>query len=46
MIFRVKTKCLLTQTQLYAEYLVVTERGSRNIEVMPANFSEKEYHRI
>ena len=41
-----KTKYLLTQAELYAEHLVVTERGSRNIEVMTANFPEKEYHRI
>ena len=31
---------------MYAELLVVSERGNRNIETMTNNRSEKEYHRI
>jgi SRSO17 transposase len=46
LIFKTKTKSLLNQAELYAELLVVTERGSRNIEAMSANLSDKDYHRI
>ena len=46
MIFKTKTKSLLTQAELYTELLVVSERGSRNIEAMSANLSSNDYHRI
>jgi SRSO17 transposase len=36
----------LIQAELYAEFLVVTERGSRNIEAMSSNLPQNEYHRI
>jgi SRSO17 transposase len=46
LIFKTKTKSLLTQAELYTELLVVSERGSRNIEAMSANLSSNDYHRI
>jgi SRSO17 transposase len=36
----------LSQATAYADLLIVTERGSRNIEEMTSNLSPKEYHRI
>jgi len=46
LIFRTKTKSLLPQAKLYSELLVVTERGSRNIEAMSGNLPSNDYHRI
>jgi SRSO17 transposase len=37
---------VLHQATTYLELLVITERGSRNIESMTANLATKEYHRI
>ena len=46
MIFITKTKSLLLQAELYSESLVITERGSRNIETMSENLPSNDYHRI
>lgn len=46
MTFKLLTKSVLSQAETYAELLVVTGRGSRNIEVMTDNLEPKDYHRI
>jgi SRSO17 transposase len=46
LIFKRLTKSVLSQAATYADLLIVTERGSRNIEEMTNNLSPKEYHRI
>jgi SRSO17 transposase len=44
--FKTKTRSVFACADFYLQFLIQTNKGSRNIEAMTDNFTEKHYHKI